>query len=124
MTSAELSRFLAALKANERELGTDIHLRIDSLQVDRGGDRMDEVRSLGERNATVGDVVRMSRLLDLIKEASQRIDAGTFGVCLACGEKVERKRLELVPWAAYCVACQDLSERAHQDVAELRRLIP
>lgn len=124
MTRAELSRFRAALKAKRSELRTDIHSRVSSLQVDRGGDRMDEVRSMAERNATVEDVVRMSRLLDLIEEATKRIDAGTFGVCLECGERVPRKRLELVPWTAYCVACQELSEHAHRSVAELRHPFP
>src|SRR5690349_13629335 len=104
MTRAELSRFRAALIAKRSELRTGIHSRASSLQVDPGGDRMDEVRSMTERNATVEDVVRMSRLLALIEEALRRIDTGTFGVCLACGDKVPRKRLELVPWAAYCVA--------------------
>ena len=124
MTRSEQSRFRAALKAKRSELRTDIHSRMDNVLIDRGGDRMDEIRSVAERNATVEDVVRMSRLLDLVEEASERINTGSFGVCLACGEKVPRKRLELVPWTAYCVACQELSERAQQGVPALCRPFP
>jgi DnaK suppressor protein len=121
MTKAELKRFRVLLEAKRHEVRNDIHSRVGGLQLDRGGDRMDEVRNMAERNATVEDAVRMSRLLEQVEDALERMDSGTFGVCLACGEKLPRKRLELVPWAAYCVSCQDLSERAQLDIAELRR---
>lgn len=51
------------------------------------------------------------RLLELIDEALQRIEAGEFGDCINCGEPVQEKRLEAVPWARYCLRCQDLQER-------------
>src|ERR687884_531410 len=51
------------------------------------------------------------RLLELIDEALGRIEAGEFGECVNCGEPVSEKRLETVPWARYCLKCQDLQER-------------
>ncbi|HEX8070291.1 MAG TPA: TraR/DksA family transcriptional regulator [Pyrinomonadaceae bacterium] len=51
------------------------------------------------------------RLLALIDEALQRIETGGFGECVNCGEPVQEKRLEAVPWARYCLKCQDLQER-------------
>ncbi|PYS91544.1 MAG: RNA polymerase-binding protein DksA [Acidobacteria bacterium] len=51
------------------------------------------------------------RLLELIDEALARIEAGEFGECVNCGEQVQEKRLEAVPWARYCLKCQDLQER-------------
>ena len=50
-------------------------------------------------------------LLALIDEALKRIEAGEFGECVNCGEPVQEKRLEAVPWARYCLKCQDLQER-------------
>ena len=51
------------------------------------------------------------RLLELIDEALQRIEAGGYGECVHCGEPVLEKRLEAVPWARHCLRCQDLQER-------------
>jgi DnaK suppressor protein len=51
------------------------------------------------------------RLLDLIDEALVRTDTGEYGDCVNCGEPVAEKRLEAVPWARYCLKCQDLQER-------------
>jgi DnaK suppressor protein len=124
MTKAELWRYRAALQAKKNEIGRRLHSGMESLHVDEGGDRMDEIRGMIERNATADEVVRMSRLLELVEDACERVDRGTFGVCVACGEKLPRKRLELLPWAPYCVNCQDLSERAEQEFAGPPRRVP
>jgi len=50
-------------------------------------------------------------LLVLVQAALRRDDAGEFGLCVECGEPVQRKRLEAVPWAHHCVACQELQEK-------------
>ena len=51
------------------------------------------------------------RLLTLIDEALKRIESGDFGECVHCGEPVQDKRLEAIPWARHCLRCQDLQER-------------
>ncbi len=50
-------------------------------------------------------------LLQLIDEALARVERGEFGECINCGEPVSEKRLDAVPWARYCLKCQDLQER-------------
>ena len=40
-----------------------------------------------------------------IDQALERIDAGTYGRCAACGTAIPGERLEAVPWAALCVPC-------------------
>lgn len=47
------------------------------------------------------------KLLREISDALHRIDAGTYGVCLECEEEISPKRLDAVPWARYCVTCQE-----------------
>jgi DnaK suppressor protein len=49
--------------------------------------------------------------LQMVAEALMRIDSGAYGECLNCGEEVERKRLEAVPWARLCITCQEIEER-------------
>lgn len=51
------------------------------------------------------------RLLAMIDEALARVEAGEYGSCVNCGEPVQEKRLEAVPWARHCLRCQDLQER-------------
>lgn len=42
-----------------------------------------------------------------IKEALQRLNEGTYGVCAECEKPISPKRLQAVPWAKYCVACEE-----------------
>jgi len=48
-----------------------------------------------------------AKLLREIVAALHRIDIGTYGVCAECEEPISAKRLEAVPWAKYCVSCQE-----------------
>jgi DnaK suppressor protein len=45
--------------------------------------------------------------LRLVNEALDRLDSDHYGVCLACDEQISAKRLAAVPWARYCVTCQE-----------------
>jgi DnaK suppressor protein len=46
-----------------------------------------------------------------IDDAIARIDDGSYGFCINCGQPMAEKRLTAVPWAPYCVECQELSEK-------------
>jgi len=47
------------------------------------------------------------RKFKLIDAALARLDRGEFGICDECGRTISPKRLQVIPWAAYCIACQD-----------------
>jgi len=55
--------------------------------------------------------LRLNRLdyvqLRMIEEALDRLNSGDYGICLACEQPIPEKRLNAVPWARYCVACQE-----------------
>jgi DnaK suppressor protein len=65
-----------------------------------------------------------SRLLNRINTAIRRIDSGQFGTCSECGDPINRKRLEAMPWTTFCLGCQEELERAQPTptmvTAELR----
>lgn len=46
-----------------------------------------------------------------IDDALLRIDAGTYGFCVNCNTAMTEKRLNAVPWAPYCLDCQELAEK-------------
>ena len=53
-----------------------------------------------------------SAILQQVQDALRRIENGTYGKCLADGTPIPEKRLEAVPWAAYCAKHQALLEAA------------
>jgi len=60
--------------------------------------------------------------LRLIEEALDRLDAGDYGICLSCEEPIPPKRLHAVPWARYCVRCQEAG--AEREWNELQPRVP
>ncbi len=53
------------------------------------------------RNAQNASVLRQ------VEEALERIGAGAYGICDDCGQQISLKRLAAVPWAKYCIVCQE-----------------
>jgi RNA polymerase-binding transcription factor len=47
-------------------------------------------------------------LLQLVEAAIGRINNGTYGECLHCGQDISVNRLTAVPWSRYCITCQEL----------------
>ncbi len=52
-----------------------------------------------------------SQTLTQVRDALQRIEDGTYGKCIDCGRPIEPARLEVIPWAAYCLADQEKHDR-------------
>jgi DnaK suppressor protein len=46
-----------------------------------------------------------------IEEALKRIEAGTYGICTNCSNEIRSGRLKAMPWARYCIDCQELAEK-------------
>jgi len=46
-----------------------------------------------------------------VEQALQRLDTGGYGECSHCEEKIPAKRLQAVPWARYCIDCQEQAEQ-------------
>ena len=46
--------------------------------------------------------------LGQVEAALTRLDEGTWGTCRRCGKAIAVARLEALPWAAYCIACQTI----------------
>jgi DnaK suppressor protein len=51
------------------------------------------------------------QLLQMVDGALDRIRDGSFGQCVSCGEEINPKRLEAVPWTRHCIACQEKLEK-------------
>ena len=49
--------------------------------------------------------------LEAVEAALARMDAGTYGQCTSCGQRIPDERLDALPWAALCIDCQRLEVR-------------
>jgi len=58
------------------------------------------------------------QLLAMVETALQRIREGEFGECVNCGNEINPKRLEAVPWTRYCIACQEKVENGQLEEVE------
>lgn len=52
-----------------------------------------------------------NQMLREIDRALKRVALGTYGECEGCGEEINPNRLKAIPWARYCVACQEMRSR-------------
>src|ERR1700727_101086 len=51
------------------------------------------------------------QLLQMVDNALLRIREGSFGECIHCGQEINAKRLEAVPWTRHCIGCQEKLEQ-------------
>ena len=81
------------------------------------GQEDDSIKDLGDQATTaytreflfeLGNGDR--RLLKDVTMALQKIEEGSFGSCERCGEPIAEKRLEVLPFARYCIECQRVIE--------------
>jgi DnaK suppressor protein len=56
-----------------------------------------------------------SRQIQLINEALERIEDEEYGLCQNCEKPINPKRLDAIPWARYCLSCQELVEQGLLD---------
>lgn len=57
---------------------------------------------------------RSEQHLALVDAALERLDADSYGACLRCGDPIAPERLEALPWAAHCIACQSTIDKGRR----------
>jgi DnaK suppressor protein len=83
----------------------------EEIRIEHAAEEFDRLQQQLNREVAIRNLDRGSMLLKQVQSALARLDDETFGVCLRCDEEIPEKRLRAVPWAAYCVPCQELIER-------------
>lgn len=66
-------------------------------------------------------LVNEQALLTQVEHALERIENGTYGKCVNCGQPIPEKRLEAIPWAERDVKCEELVEQRNLSREELYR---
>ena len=109
MTHNDIATFRSLLLAKQAELLGKSRQRED-IWIVPSNEQIETVQLASEREFAVRTLERESRTLTQVGDALRRLDQGEFGVCIECEEDISAKRLAAVPWAAYCLHCQELRE--------------
>jgi len=55
---------------------------------------------------------KIEATLEEVKRALVKLEDGTYGLCEACGARIDRARLEVLPYAGHCLDCQSRQEHS------------
>ena len=110
MTNTEVDRFRAVLTARIAELERVTRHR-DEIAVERSADEVEETQMAAQRLLAVSNLDREFNQLRDARAALHRIEEGNFGTCPECDEDIHPKRLAAVPWATFCIRCQEARDR-------------
>lgn len=111
MDRKSITRFKKPLEARRRELSVGLaknQKEMVTAQHDYGKDDGDRANTSLAKEMQLGHKSRDRALLGEVEAALKRISAGTFGECLNCGQEINVKRLEALPWVRFCLTCQEL----------------
>ena len=93
------------LEAQKAELNT----RVDKIKADIGrGLDADSKEQAGQlENKDVLDALANEANAEIaeINAALARLEEGNYGICSACGEDIDERRLEALPYAVECISC-------------------
>lgn len=107
--SADAGGRKATLRGRLKELFS-LRGQRDELQIEYAADPLDQIRSGLDREIVVSQLDEQARSIHAIQLALTKIEEGTYGLCEQCDAPISAKRLDAVPWAALCVACQSKAE--------------
>jgi len=114
MRKADLKRYEKLLLQRREEVMERVRALRDSEAEGSGEDAPD----LGDRALTTAsrDMLYLlstgeRAVLRWVEKSLARVTAGTYGKCLHCDGKIQKGRLDAVPWARYCIQCQELLDR-------------
>ena len=110
MTKTSLEKYRQALEKKRNELLRGSSDREDIL-IENAAEDFDRLQQQLNREVAIRNLDRESAMLKNVQAALARFDNETFGVCLRCDEDIPEKRLNALPWAAYCVKCQEIVDR-------------
>jgi DnaK suppressor protein len=113
MDKRQLKNFRSQLESRKRTLqnsATRTEVEGRSMETGTSSDSADRADENYQKEFLFSLSANDRRLLRMVESALLRIEAGDFGQCVSCGNVIESKRLQAVPWASHCLACQETIE--------------
>jgi DnaK suppressor protein len=123
MKHSEVQRFEHILKIRLEQTIRSLdrlHDETRSIDSDSPSDSADQCVLSLSREALFHQSGERRVMVRRIEAALSRIKKNTFGICISCGENINSRRLEALPWTQYCLDCQEDLER-NQTLSESSR---
>ena len=111
MTKTEAKEVKKNLLAERENVVTKLKGSDLSIDDSETPDPVDLAVSNYSKNVQLALSENESRQLELIDEALERLEDDEYGICQNCEKEINPKRLAAIPWARYCLDCQELREQ-------------
>jgi DnaK suppressor protein len=102
----ELRRMVSSRQQDGRNQGEDV-----------AQDIADKAASSYNKEFLFTQSTNERQMLGMVDSALARIREGNFGECISCGNEINPKRLDAVPWTRYCIECQEKLEKGQLEQA-------
>jgi DnaK suppressor protein len=119
MDKEKLDAFKKRLEARQRDLRQAINR---TAQDGRDAD-LESAQDIGDRATNSYNKEFLfhqsnneRQFLQMVEGALDGIRDGVFGQCFSCGNEINPKRLEAVPWTRHCIACQEKLEQGRDAI--------
>lgn len=108
MTKEEQHAFRAPLETLIEDLEAQLKVADssdDSIAPDNAIGRLTRMEAIQAKSMSAAARREKQRRLYRARRALERIDKGTYGTCVECGQEIPEGRLDIMPEAPYCVRC-------------------
>jgi DnaK suppressor protein len=120
MDKKKLETFKKRLEDRQRELRNNVtRNEIEGRNADvtdSAQDIADRASSSYQKEFLFHQSNNERQTLAMVEGALSRIREGSFGECISCGNEINAKRLEAVPWTRHCIECQEKLEKGQLEV--------
>jgi DnaK suppressor protein len=114
MDKEKLDAFKKGLEARQRDLRQAINRTAQDgrdADLESAQDSGDRATNSYNKEFLFHQSNNERQLLQMVEGALVSIRDGVFGRCISCGNEINPKRLEAVPWTRHCIACQEKLEQ-------------
>jgi len=120
LTRKQLDRLRQVLNGQREEIRLHIHEALLQEENESYAELAGRVRDIGDES--IADLLSDINLAVIskhagdiagIEQALHRMDVGSYGTCVDCGDEIDLARLEAYPTARRCVSCQSRREHTH-----------
>jgi DnaK suppressor protein len=117
MTSRQQDKIRTQLEDKLRDLKRASSIRHE-LITERSNDPMDQMQSRQDLDLTVRTIDTTWKTKKAVELALKLLRTGEYGTCQDCGEAINPRRLEAIPWTTLCVACQEAQDEMTVGVSD------
>jgi DnaK suppressor protein len=111
MTTQQTKKMLMAKQVELRSS----QIRREDIAIVKNAEVLDEIQQNADRTLALDSMTRNWETASLVSEALYRLEEGSYGTCAECDEEISAKRLAAIPWAKYCIACQERADHSSTD---------